>query len=193
MKKKNLGFTLIEIMLVIVLLALASVAVVMNLPDTKQDLAKEQAQRFYYRLQLLNESAILNGKDFGLTVDSDKKSYRYLVLEADGWQVLEDKIYTETALEEGLSIDVELGSNAWSNNESLFSQESLFDEDMFSEYEEEDKIEPPELLVLSSGEVTPFSVSIYPEGNRENGWLVDVQESGVIRLLRVIDFENEER
>ncbi|MDB1122499.1 type II secretion system minor pseudopilin GspH [Vibrio algarum] len=191
MKRKNAGFTLIEIMLVIVLMSLSAVAVIFNLPDSKQDIAKEQAQRFYYRIQLLNEHAILNGKDLGIRVDEKKGTYSYLQLESDGWQLFENKIYTETTLQDGVKLSFELGGDAWSQNESFFKQESLFDEDMFAELESENKIKPPQLFVLSSGEMTPFRLSIFSVEDKDNGWVVDVKESGSIDLIHAQDIQNE--
>lgn len=191
MKRKNAGFTLIEIMLVIVLMSLSAVAVIFNLPDSKQDIAKEQAQRFYYRIQLLNEHAILNGKDLGIRVDEKKGTYSYLQLESDGWQLFENKIYTETTLQDGVKLSFELGGDAWSQNESFFKQESLFDEDMFAELESENKIKPPQLFVLSSGEMTPFRLSIFSVEDKDNDWVVDVKESGSIDLIHAQDIQNE--
>ena len=74
MKKmqKHLGFTLIEILLVLVLLSLTAVAVIATLPTSQKDLSKQYAQSFFQRLQLLNEEAVLSGKDFGLRVDEVK-------------------------------------------------------------------------------------------------------------------------
>ncbi len=146
MNKKNTGFTLIEIMLVLVLMSLSAVAVIINLPDSKQDIAKEQAQRFYYRIQLLNEHAILNGKDLGIRVDEKKGTYSYLQLESNGWQVFENKTYVETQLQDGVLLSLELGSDAWSQNESLFKQESLFDEDRFADFDKEKKSSRPSCL-----------------------------------------------
>ncbi|MDV7104150.1 type II secretion system minor pseudopilin GspH [Vibrio sp. TH_r3] len=187
---KKAGFTLIEIMLVMVLLSISAVAVIINLPDSKQDITKQQAERFYYRLQLLNEYAILNGRDLGIRVEENKASYSYLQLEEAGWQVLENKTYAQTVMPDGISLSLKIGSDAWTNNESLFKQQSLFEE-MFSEEEEKQKIASPQLFVLSSGEVTPFQLLISANEDRDNGWLVDVKESGLIALVHTSELESE--
>lgn len=182
MIKKNAGFTLIEIMLVVVLISLSAVTVIVNLPEKKEDIAKEEAQRFFYRLQLLNEHAILNGEDLGIRVDTKKSTYTYMKLTGEGWKIFSNKVYVDTQLPEEIEISVELGSSAWSKNGSLFKQESLFDEEMFAEYEDEKKVKPPQLFVLSSGEITPFHLSIYPKDELEKTWSVYVKESGAILL-----------
>lgn len=182
MIKKNAGFTLIEIMLVVVLISLSAVTVIVNLPEKKEDIAKEEAQRFFYRLQLLNEHAILNGEDLGIRVDTKNRTYTYMKLTGEGWKIFSNKVYVDTQLPEEIEISIELGSSAWSKNESLFKQESLFDEEMFAEYEDEKKVKPPQLFVLASGEITPFHLSIYPKDELEKTWSVYVKESGAILL-----------
>lgn len=82
MRKHN-GFTLIEILLVLVLLSLTAVAVITTLPTSQKDLSKQYAQSFFQRLQLLNEEAVLSGKDFGVRVDDTKKTYTLLSLTAE--------------------------------------------------------------------------------------------------------------
>ncbi|WP_305845938.1 type II secretion system protein [Photobacterium kishitanii] len=69
MMKRNAGFTLIEIMLVLVLLATSAVAVVSTLPNNKRDEIKEQAVRFHHLAQLLGEDAMLNGVDYGIRIE----------------------------------------------------------------------------------------------------------------------------
>jgi general secretion pathway protein H len=179
------GFTLLEIMLVLVLLSLGSVTVVMSLPDSQQDLAQEQAERFYHRLQLLNEDAILNGRDLGIRFEEADKNYAFVQLTGKGWQLYESKHFSENSLPDGLQLQFELGSSAWHDNESMLNQESLFDDEMFSELEEEKTVKPPQVFVLGSGEITPFSLSILPKERAKAAqrWQVLVKESGVIRLL----------
>lgn len=66
------GFTLLEILLVLVLLSMSAVAVIATLPSKQNDDAKEVAESLYQRLQLLNEEAILSGLDYGLRVDEKR-------------------------------------------------------------------------------------------------------------------------
>ncbi|BCG16276.1 type II secretion system protein GspH [Vibrio alginolyticus] len=161
MRKHN-GFTLIEILLVLVLLSLTAVAVISTLPTSQKDLSKQYAQSFFQRLQLLNEEAVLSGKDFGVRVDDAKSTYVLLSLTSEGWQPLKLKqIPSKTKLEEDIALQLELGGGAWDNDERLFKPGSLFDEDMFAEEEDEKKIEPPQVFIFSSAEVTPFTLSFF--------------------------------
>ncbi|MFN1584028.1 GspH/FimT family pseudopilin [Vibrio rotiferianus] len=183
--QKHLGFTLIEILLVLVLLSLTAVAVITTLPTSQKDLSKQYAQSFYQRVQLLNEEAVLSGKDFGVRVDDAKSTYALLNLTQDGWRPLELKqIPSSTKLEDGIAIQLELGGGAWDKDDRLFEPGSLFDEDMFADEEEKKKEKPPQVFIFSSAELTPFTLSFYPQdGDAENdGWRVIGKETGEIKL-----------
>lgn len=180
------GFTLIEIMLVLVLLSLSAVAVIVNLPESNEDIASEQAYRLYQRLQLLNEDAVLNGQDYGLWADDVKGRYRFMYLNLDGWQLVDDNpTYSEMELEPELALSLRMGDEGWAQDDRLFKPGGLFDEDMFADEEKKKKnLPPPQVMVLSSGEITPFVLSFYPNvGNEDqDGWRIKVSEAGLITL-----------
>ncbi|HHI5411838.1 TPA: type II secretion system minor pseudopilin GspH [Vibrio metoecus] len=180
------GFTLLEILLVLVLISVSAVAVIATFPASVKDEAKISAQSFYQRLLLLNEEAILSGQDFGVRVDVDARSLTFLQLTAEkGWQKWQnDKMTNQTTLKDGLQLDFELGGGAWQKDDRLFNPGSLFDEEMFADKKEEKQEPPPQLFVLSSGEVTPFVLSVFPKGQpRDEQWRVEAQENGTLRLL----------
>lgn len=192
MNKRNAGFTLIEIMLVMVLLSMSAVAVIMTLPANKQDVVKQHAQRFFYKLQLLNEDAILNGKDFGITIKENRSSYTFVVLTKEGWQKLDSKNYQPAELEEDIEIRFTAGSGAWADDDRLFEPGSLFDDEMFADEEENKTVDPPAVFVLSSGEVTPFSLDFYVKSQSETRWQVLVKENGEIQLNSPLDLADGE-
>lgn len=179
------GFTLLEILLVLVLLSLSAVAVISTLPSTNNDDAKQYAMSLYQRLQLSNEEAILSGKDFGLRVDEKKSHLVFLSMEDKGWQPLESKkMASQLQLPEGLSLQFELGGNIWKNDDRLFKPGSLFDDDKFADEGEQKKQLPPQVFILSSGELTPFVLSIHlNQQDAEQGWRVVVKENGEITLF----------
>ncbi len=184
--QKHNGFTLIEILLVLVLLSLTAVAVISTLPTSQKDLSKQYAHSFFQRLQLLNEESVLSGKDFGVRVDDVKSTYHLLMLTAEGWQPLEMKqMPSQTNLEGNIALQLDLGGGPWSDDDRLFEPGSLFDEEMFAEQEEDKPVKPPQVFVLSSAELTPFILSFFPENGDalNDGWRVVGKESGQILLL----------
>ncbi|MBE5178268.1 type II secretion system protein GspH, partial [Vibrio parahaemolyticus] len=66
----------------------------------------------------------------------------------------------------------------------LFEPGSLF-EDMFADETEEKKVKPPQVFIFSSAEVTPFTLSFFPQKAYafNDGWRVIGKESGQILLV----------
>ncbi len=179
--KQSRGFTLLEILLVLVLISVSTVAVIATFPVSQKDEAKQTVHGLYQRIQLLNEEAILSGRDFGLRIDVKKGELFFLTLTADGWKKLEKRQFgAELHLSSELMVDFQLGGSGWGKDERLFEPGSLFDHEMFAE---EEKEQPPQIFILSSGEVTPFVLSIYPKQQNIESWRIIAQENGQIRLL----------
>lgn len=186
MKTYQRAFTLLEILLVLALLSVSAVAVIATLPNNQADMAKQNAQALYQRVQLLNEEAILSGKDYGLRVDEKQFRYELLMLTLDGWQPLElADIPSQNTLPEDVSIQLTLGGNVWGNDDRLFTQGSLFDEDMFADIEDKKTIRPPQVFIVSSGEITPATIALFPSsGDAVNdSWKVISKDNGEIVLL----------
>ncbi|WP_305810853.1 type II secretion system minor pseudopilin GspH [Photobacterium leiognathi] len=180
--KRSAGFTLIEIMLVLVLLATSAVAVISTLPDNKRDEVKEQAVRFHHLAQLLGEDAMLNGVDYGIRVEPHQ--YHFVQLTQDGWQPLEGaKFYTDVKLDKAITTNVEIGG-AWKDKDRLFKSDSLFkNEDLFTKSDEEKKKFKPQIVVMASGEYTPFTLSFEIDGENQF-WRVSADEVGNLVLLQ---------
>ncbi|WP_299687043.1 type II secretion system minor pseudopilin GspH [uncultured Vibrio sp.] len=189
------GFTLIEILLVLVLLSVTAVAVIATIPTNSKDVAKQYAHSFYQRVQLLNEEAILSGLDFGVRIDEKTSTYVLMALKSEGWQEAElEKIPSVTELPDDLALSVTLGGGVWQEDDRLFKPGSLFDEDMFADLEEDKKPKPPQVYIMSSAEMTPFVLSFYPNigDTIQDGWRIRVLDNGVIRLLEPGEEDEEE-
>jgi general secretion pathway protein H len=181
MKKRAAGFTLIEMMLVLVLLATSAVAVIISLPESKDDKVKDEAARFYQLVQLLGEDALLNGVDYGIRIERHR--YQFLELTRDDWQpIKESKFFTEVDVGEDINLRVEIGGYSWQDKDRLFKPGSLFDEDMFAEQTDKNKIKPPQVVVMASGEYTPFTLDFEVDGQNQF-WHVQADELGQLFLL----------
>jgi general secretion pathway protein H len=173
------GFTLIEVLVVLFLMALSSMVMMMNLPLSRGHSAEQAANSFFQRVQLLSEEAILGSHDFGLTIDQAGRQIRFSSLTDQGWVALEsDRMSASLALADDVTLDLQLGSQVWHGDEAGVNSDTLFDES------DKNSAEQPELFILSSGDLTPFLAIFTTAGESVgHGWKVQVKENGVIRLL----------
>ncbi|MEZ8143665.1 type II secretion system protein GspH [Enterovibrio norvegicus FF-33] len=160
------GFTLLEVLLVVVLLAISAVIVVPNLPQNQSDEAKDEAQRFYQLVQLWSEQTLLTGQTFGLRVNDDR--YELLRLTRQDWVAAEEgRTATEVTMPEGIELDLQV-TGFVAEEDRLFDRTKLFDEEMFAE--EEDKPKPPQVVLMGNGEIIPFTLTFL--ANKKRLWQV---------------------
>ena len=80
------GFTLTELMIVVMLIGLAATAVVLTLPASGAS-ARSEASRFAARVAALRDLAIIEGRPLGLWATAS--GYGFEQRRAGGWQPLE--------------------------------------------------------------------------------------------------------
>jgi len=161
------GFTLLEVMLVITLMALIVSFVVVNIGGTNNaEQLEKQARRFQVVFDMASDLAILNQKQLGLYINEETLTYQFMALDDDQkWQWLDiDKAFKETELKEPFTLELLLDGLPWDSSDNLFDTE-VFDEDLSVSDEgveigsEEDKpLPPPQVFIFPSGEITPFSL-----------------------------------
>ncbi|NCP65918.1 MAG: type II secretion system minor pseudopilin GspH [Paraglaciecola sp.] len=161
------GFTLLEVMMVLVIMGIAASAIVFNAAgkNSSAELQK-QSQRFEVVFNMVADYAILNQQTLGLRVEPDQNSYHFLRLDDNQqWQVMPDApLFADYVLPEDFKLELNLDDLPWDTEENLFSND-LFNERLsVSEDgvqigdEAEKKLEPPQILILPSGDITPFSM-----------------------------------
>ncbi|WDT86031.1 type II secretion system minor pseudopilin GspH [Alteromonas sp. 009811495] len=171
---KQSGFTLIEVMVVLLLIGLAAGYVMYNAFGSSQaDLLKSQAQRLQVLTDMASDYAVLNQRQLGIRFEHDKHEYYFVYLDdEDKWQRLEDEeMYATHTLPEPFTFTLNLDDLPWDVEDRLFDRD-LFDENLSVSEEgvdignEEDKLlPPPQVLIMSSGEITPFTLSFNYEGD----------------------------
>jgi general secretion pathway protein H len=166
---KYAGFTLLEVMLVLLIMGLATGAVVLSYSgENGQDLLKKQTQRLQVVFNMASDFAVLNQRQLGLRVDDANNSYYFMYQdEEQEWQKLElDTTFAEHPLPDLFSMELFLTDLPWETEGSLFSS-GVFDEELSVSNdgveignEEEKKLDPPQIFIFSSGEITPFSLTL---------------------------------
>lgn len=165
-KKCQLGFTLLEVMLVLLLMGLAAGYVVFNaFGTTEPERLEKEVRRVQVLVEMASDYAILNQQQLGLRVNSEDQSYLFMYLdEQDNWLPIEDNdIFARYGLPEPFTLTLELDDLPWQQEDQLFDREIFDDTLSVSDADvnigdEPEPLPPPQVLILSSGDVTPFSL-----------------------------------
>jgi len=190
--KQQRGFTLIEVMLVVLLIGLASTIVLMTVDDSGQ---KKSVKREGHKLAALAgialDKAVLSGRDFGMVFSRDK--YHFVELLEKRWQPAQDEVLKEQKLK-NIAMSAEIDGFKWLPDQKDYSSSALFSErDIDEELDEKEKPHIPQLLILSSGEMTPFRLVLTLDSEKigdlrqdELDYLVTV-EANALGILNVKD------
>lgn len=171
--RKINGFTLIEVMVVLAVMGIAaSVVIFSSFGVSEAEKLESQANRFQVIIDMASDFAVLNQQELGVRIEPRSSEYYFMVLDEDqNWQLLDAvEIFKSYQLPEPFTMELELEDLPWIEEDNLFSDgvfdESLsFDEDRveIGVDEEEKKLPPPQILLLSSGDITPFSLALIYE------------------------------
>ena len=214
MPRKSRGFTLIEIMLVMVIIGCAVGIVVLSMPGVGSqgdgDI-KTQSERLQALVSQIAEQAMLEGRTIGLRVD--KSGYQFMVRQqksadqavttesnqvATAWddQVWvnyeKEKLLTKATVPEGTEVELELGGLALDNEENRVGLEKV---DWFSQRDETNP--EPQILLLPGGEITPFQLTLTPPVDEDANELdknyiqLRGDETGQVRVLTRAEVEAE--
>jgi len=162
-KKQSLtGFTLIEVMVVIVLIGLMASAVqfTFNSNDADKVLNKE-SQRFSAIFNTAAEYSMLNNVELGLVIQDN--TYQFLAFDGEAWVKTSDTPFLAPyALPESVTIiltldDLPLDEIPLINVLHEENEETDL-EFSGSELDEEEEKLTPQVYILSGGDLTPFTL-----------------------------------
>jgi general secretion pathway protein H len=163
-------------MLVLFIMGIAVSTVLFNvIGQNQEDLLKKQVQRFEVVFNMASDFAILNQQQLGMYIDQKENTYAYLILDDEQkWQTLDlDETFATFTLPEEFAFELQLNDLPWDTDGSLFDESSFNEElsvsadgvEIGSEDEEEKLLPPPQVLILSSGDITPFSMTFIYEAD----------------------------
>src|SRR5712671_8194549 len=109
---RSRGFTLVEILVVVVIMAIVISAAILSIGTTGRDSQlDEESRRIEGLVGLLHERALLEGRDFGLRIEP--AAYEFVVYESarDRWQIMDQEHeFRHRELPKGLGFELQLDS-----------------------------------------------------------------------------------
>jgi general secretion pathway protein H len=179
------GFTLIEVLVVVVLIGVLSAVALLSVGSVglKSPL-EDEARRLHALLLFAGEESLMQGRDLGLRLDPE--GYRFLSYDPESffWEELSgDDLYKSRQLPEDVYMELFLEEQEVVLDSARTESDAQGTEREDGDEEGEKTAAPePQLLILSSGEVTPFQLWIGQRFEQER-YLIEGQANGQIDLL----------
>lgn len=170
------GFTLLEILVVLVVLSLVSVAVISTLPFGTTHSETDDVQTAYQRIQLLQENAMLSGRTYGVQLNDTRTSVKFLTYTKGQWHpVPQAMMNSEFTISDDVTMTFQQGGSIWLNKDRLYfpeKKQGITD----SEFGDKEKIVTPQIVIYSTGMITPFKLSF--SGNSGSTSSISVTANG---------------
>jgi len=138
---KSQGFTLLEVMVVIAMMAILTAFVVPYLPGDRAEMLQAEVDRFQSKVAYAQTQAILQSQDLGLIVDEG--SYKFVQRVKAEWQGFEEEPLQPQKVEK------------------FFKQRILIEDvEVLPEISDDTELMKPTILFYSSGEMSPFKYQL---------------------------------
>ncbi len=156
------GFTLLELLVVLVIIGLFSGMVMLTATPNDDRILQREANRLMQVIQLSQDEAIMQGIELGLTVQADR--YFFSRLQEKRWlPIVNDPHLTEHQLNDALMMTCDVG-----------------DENVVKKIDKESII--PSVMMLSSGELTGFKLSLFSLEHPDKIVQILGQENGQLSM-----------
>jgi len=159
---RSKGFTLVEILVVVVIMAIVISLAILSVGTTGRDSQlDEESRRIEGLVGLLHERALLEGRDFGLRIEPAAYEFVAYDVRSDRWTTLDQEHeFRHRDLPKGLRFQLELDSQIVvikSIDRNLASNE----------------VPPgPQVAIAASGEGTPFRLTLLRDGTTAKAGVV---------------------
>jgi len=161
------GFTLIEILVVLVIIAVLTTLAVMSVSVLGRDRELDtEGDRFTDVAAAGTEQSQLEGREFGIWFAANRYQVLAWVPQHRRWEDLpDDRLYEQHDLPPGVTVHLEIEGK----------------QILFIEKPNEPRV--PQVMLYSSGDVSPYRLTLNREGS-EQPWTVEAKPDGTLVVTR---------
>ncbi len=146
------GFTLIELLVVLLIIGVMTGMAILSMTFSRDDTLEREARRLHAVLELASERALIEARELGLILEPD--GYRFTELLDGEWEAItepERREFARRDLPEQVRLEVEVDGLPGDREPGA---------------SEDDR---PSILILSSGEMTPFRLLLTEAAGASGG------------------------
>ena len=171
------GFSLLELLVVVAIIGIFAGALIFSMNITGSDREVEQeARRLQGLLDLLREEALMQNRDFGVAfTETGYRFYTYDYQRLSWLPPLNDQMFNERIFDGPLSIGLRVDD-----------RDITLEQEFEHGYYDEEDVEP-QVLVLATGELSPFSVLFERGFDATRGFSVSGSLTGHLEVARLGD------
>ncbi|MDA8693668.1 type II secretion system minor pseudopilin GspH [Pseudomonadales bacterium] len=177
------GFTLIELLVVLVIISMFSGMIVLSIGDNFSRELRGEAERFQRLVVAATDEAIYTSSQLGVVIDKNSYSLVRLDTVSQSWQPFNTQAFRMHSLPESMKMTWSVDGFTRPGTEDA-PQDLSFGDDAVDANNNDDESGgsglnlTPQLLMLSSGEVSVFSVEFSAADNIANNQIVEVLSDG---------------
>ena len=147
---RSKGFTLVEILVVVVIMAVVIALAVLSIGTTGRDSQlDEESRRIEGLVDILHERALLEGRDFGLRIEPTGYEFAVYDADRDRWLTLNDEQeFRHRELPKGVSFHLQM--------DSVEVVLKPVERDVLTDTPPP----PPQVAIAASGDGTPFKLTL---------------------------------
>lgn len=174
-RARQQGVTLIELLIGLFIIGLATSVVILNAPSADQRVQRE-AERLAARIKAASSEAIMSGDVVGM--EPYAGGYQFVRFKAGDWVVIEDRIFSPWSFKDNISLSFTIDEAA-----SLKENDRTISGRAIKTLKEEEKKTIPPIRFRPLGEDTPTTLFLV-RGDTE--WQVSLEAAGDVSISRSV-------